>query len=276
MTLLGWRGRAWQLPRTEWEREEEYEERVATAYFAEQIQENLEWWDRMGGPTDVRGARALDLGCGHGALSVDLARRGAERVDGLDLDAPRITFARRNMAQLYPDLIGRVAFHAADVCAFGDEGDYDLIVSKDTVEHIDRPERVFRTFARLLRPGGRLMLGFSPLFHSPFGDHMRIGFPLPWLHAVVPEAWSVGWHNLIGNQPPARSISELGLNRLTPAGFRTLIDQPWWQVERIRVNAGRKPLLKLLDTLRHVPALEKYCTVGIYAMLRRTGVPVGE
>lgn len=274
MTLLGWRGRAWQLPRTAFEGEEDYEQRVATAYFAEQIRENLEWWDRMGGAIDVKGARVLDLGCGHGALSVDLARRGAARVDGIDLDVPRIHFARSNVSELYPDLAGTVGFHAVDVCTFGREGEYDIIVSKDSVEHFDRPDRIFKAFARLLRPGGRLLLGFSPLYHSPFCDHMRVGFPLPWVHAVVPESWSVAWQNTFSGDLPARSIADMGLNQITPAEFRDLITKPWWEVERMTINAGRKPLLKLFNVIRRVPVLEKYFTVGIYAVLKRTDTPV--
>ena len=58
----------------------------AAAYFDEQMAEsNPEFWSRCGGRPDLRGLRVLEVGCGHGALSVDMARGGAD-VLGVDLN----------------------------------------------------------------------------------------------------------------------------------------------------------------------------------------------
>jgi 2-polyprenyl-3-methyl-5-hydroxy-6-metoxy-1,4-benzoquinol methylase len=47
---------------------------------------------------DCAGKRVLDLRCGHGALSVDLAQAGGQ-VTGIDLDAERIAFATANVRE---------------------------------------------------------------------------------------------------------------------------------------------------------------------------------
>src|SRR5437762_1559752 len=43
---------------------------------------------------DVRGKSVLDIGCGSGVYSVELARRGASRVLGLDFSGPMLDIAR--------------------------------------------------------------------------------------------------------------------------------------------------------------------------------------
>jgi 2-polyprenyl-3-methyl-5-hydroxy-6-metoxy-1,4-benzoquinol methylase len=63
------------------------------AYFHAQLQSNIEFWRRFGRQPDFEGKAVLDLGCGHGALSIDAARNGAT-VLGIDLDADRIEFAK--------------------------------------------------------------------------------------------------------------------------------------------------------------------------------------
>jgi 2-polyprenyl-3-methyl-5-hydroxy-6-metoxy-1,4-benzoquinol methylase len=67
--------------------------------------------DGVGGllPTTLRGARVLDVACGHGRASRGLARRGAEVV-GVDLSAELIAKAR---ARDDSDLLG-IVYRAAD------------------------------------------------------------------------------------------------------------------------------------------------------------------
>jgi 2-polyprenyl-3-methyl-5-hydroxy-6-metoxy-1,4-benzoquinol methylase len=38
------------------------------------------------------------------------------------------------------------------------DGSFDAIVSTEVIEHLENPRAVFREFARLLRPGGELLL----------------------------------------------------------------------------------------------------------------------
>ena len=62
---------------------------------------------------------------------------------------------------------------------------FDVVVSRDTFEHIHDLPEVLRHLARLLRPEGRVYVGFGPLYRSPFGDHGLLGLRLPWLHLLV-------------------------------------------------------------------------------------------
>lgn len=63
---------------------------------------------------DVREIRptVLELGCGTGALTVELLNRGAARADGVDLSAESLATARRRAAEAGVD--DRVKFEAGD------------------------------------------------------------------------------------------------------------------------------------------------------------------
>lgn len=102
----------------------------------------------------ANGRRVLDAACGEGYGSALLARSGA-RVLGLDIDASSVAHARTRYG-IQPDL----EFAQADVTALDHLADasFDLIVSFETLEHVQAQERMLAGFRRLLKPDGMLLL----------------------------------------------------------------------------------------------------------------------
>jgi len=261
----------WEIPAEPGESPADLKERRRQAYFDDQRENNLEWFKRMNFQIDVRGMRVLDLGCGHGALSLGFAERGAAQVVGLDLDADRIDFATRNRNTAFPELTERVQFRCEDVMDMNDQ--FDLIVSKDAFEHIDDLSGVIRHLHSLLKPGGYLAPGFSPLYFSPFGDHARYEVKIPWAHAVTPEKLLVWWLNQRTDKGVSNSM-DLGLNRLTPKGFREIFaDTSAWESVNIQYNRGDNRLFSVFNALRQLPGIEKFFTTSIYAVARKVRAP---
>jgi 2-polyprenyl-3-methyl-5-hydroxy-6-metoxy-1,4-benzoquinol methylase len=252
----------WALPPLSGETPAQTQARRDDAYFAEQQEQNHEWRARMGRPLDVEGKRVLDLGCGHGALSLLMAQDGASEVLGIDLDDDRIDYANRNVAARYPQYAHNLRFEAIDIAKL--EGQYDVIISKDSFEHIDDLENVLGHIYRLLAPGGVLAAGFSPLYYSPFGDHGRYQLGgAPWLHAVIPEKILFPIASRRTGKV-IRSATDVGLNKLTrPQLEQFLGRQPWKNID-IGLNRGSKPMFKLFSYLRKIPFLEKYLTINVY------------
>ena len=123
----------------------------------------------------ARGRRVLDCACGEGYGSALLARAGAT-VLGLDLDGASIAHARRR----YGDVPG-LRFDIADATrldALPDAG-FDLVLSFETLEHVQEQERLLDGFARLLAPGGLLLLStpdrgnYNPPGSEPNPHHVR-------------------------------------------------------------------------------------------------------
>jgi ubiquinone/menaquinone biosynthesis C-methylase UbiE len=236
------------------------------AYFEGQLASNREFWRRFGRMPAVAGRRVFDFGCGHGALSVELARAGAD-VYGVDIDTERIVFARDNLRERYPDVADRVRFDAAPIAHVQPDQSFDLAVSKDTFEHVSEIGAVARDLYRLLKPGGELWAGFSPLYWSPTGDHRRTGLP-PILHAVLPRAVVLSAAGRCHGHP-VRSLDDIGLNGMTPSEFRAQMRAAGFRFVSVAYNQGDKRLLRLMDRLRRIPRLERFATVSVYAILAR-------
>ncbi len=103
----------------------------------------------------VRGTKVLDVGCGDAVLSVRLAAAGAE-VTGVDTD-PRMLAAARERADNSGEA---VAFVEGNILSlpFPDTS-FDTVVAVAVLCFVEDIERAVREMARVLRPGGRLVLG---------------------------------------------------------------------------------------------------------------------
>jgi 2-polyprenyl-6-hydroxyphenyl methylase/3-demethylubiquinone-9 3-methyltransferase len=112
--------------------------------------------------TNLKGARALDVGCGGGILSESLARAGAN-VIAIDLapavlDIARLHLHESGVAVDYRDT--SVETLAAEMPAA-----FDVIACMEMLEHVPDPGSVIRACATLLKPGGSLFV--STLNRTP-------------------------------------------------------------------------------------------------------------
>lgn len=100
----------------------------------------------------VGGLRVLDAACGEGYGSALLATK-AKSVTGVDLSETAIAHAR---ARYRPE---RLRFLVADCLDLPfEDGEFDCIVSFETLEHLDDHEGLIREFRRVLRPTGFLLI----------------------------------------------------------------------------------------------------------------------
>ena len=101
----------------------------------------------------VGGKNVLDVACGEGYGTALLARHAA-RVTGVDLAAGAIDHARREYAAL-----ANVEFVCADCTLLPlPDSSIDVAVSFETIEHITGQEAFLGELARVLKPGGVLLL----------------------------------------------------------------------------------------------------------------------
>ena len=114
------------------------------------------------------GERILDLGCGTGQLTAEIANKCA-RVVGVDNSANMIGQARQN----YPGL----TFVLGDAANFHFEEPFDAIFSNAVLHWVKNADAAADSIARALRPGGR--------FVAEFGGHRNTRSILDALRAVL-------------------------------------------------------------------------------------------
>ncbi len=119
----------------------------------------------------------VDLGTGTGRileLFADLYQRGV----GIDASAPMLSVARTNLARAG---LAHAQVRQGDIYALGmPSGAADVVVLHQVLHFLDDPGRAVAEAARLLSPGGRLMIvDFAPHdleFLRDAHQHRRLGF----------------------------------------------------------------------------------------------------
>ena len=127
--------------------------------------EHLREFVRSLGPVD----RALDLGCGDGRLTAEL---DAAHVTGADVSAVALDRARARLpessfVELEPDAPLPL-----------EDGDFDLVLLAETIEHVRDVQLLLSEARRVLRPGGTLAVttpATGPVMRppEPLSPHLR-------------------------------------------------------------------------------------------------------
>lgn len=123
----------------------------------------------------VERAEVADLGCGSGLILcdvLDLKRHWSGH--GLDISSAAVNYARR-LAK-HKKIDARAEFSVGDIASlpFADSS-LNLVIASEVIEHMPEPARVINEIARVLRPGGRLILTMPLESHTPAHIHALSG-----------------------------------------------------------------------------------------------------
>ncbi len=104
----------------------------------------------------LSGKRLIEIGCGRGGFSVWLARQGPAEVVAIDFSPGAV---EKGAAFGRQAGLTNLRFEVGDIQAIAHpEASFDVAVSCETVEHVPDPARAVRELARVLKPGGLLLL----------------------------------------------------------------------------------------------------------------------
>jgi ubiquinone/menaquinone biosynthesis C-methylase UbiE len=128
--------------------------------------ERLRLLSSVMGPTTERllnriglrpGLHGLDLGCGGGDVTRELARRvgPAGRVVGIDRDE---TILQLDREELQSDPLPNLSFRAGDAEDLQEQASYDLVYARFLLTHLPRRDRALQGMLRALRPGGVVVI----------------------------------------------------------------------------------------------------------------------
>ena len=112
----------------------------------------------------VSGKRVLDIACGEGYGSLLMKQWGAKQVTGVDIDFSAIESAKRNF------LIDGVSFICGDAETLTSNDKFDVIVSLETMEHVENEQVYLSKLKSLLAEDGVLIIS-CPNDHWYFSEN---------------------------------------------------------------------------------------------------------
>ena len=194
-------------------------------------------------PADAIRRRCLEVGSGTGRISRELKPLVAELV---------VSDVSAQLARTVGEKLG-VSWRQADACRLGfPDASFDLVVSSECIEHTPDPRLALREMARVLLPGGALVVT------SP----NKLWFPVLQLSLLLgirkfegPESWLFPWQ-------AAAALRVSGLRVLRVSGCHLFP----WQVP------GAKRVLPVLDRIgdRLYPLMINFAIAAVRAAVARS------
>ncbi len=120
-------------------------------------------------------AEVADLGCGSGVILSEILLMKQEWMGhGLDISPQSIAYARRLAAHKGVAMRARFQTGCVTELPYADES-LNLVVASEVVEHMPEPEVVVGEIARVLKPGGQLILTMPIESRTPAHVHTLSG-----------------------------------------------------------------------------------------------------
>lgn len=240
-------------------------------YFTKYLSEIDDFLNRYRNKLNFKEKTMIDIGFGLGAMCFYMGENGAKKVVGTEIDQEYINYARNKLWNEYKHLSNIVQFKSSNEV---ENERFDIVFSKDCFEHYANPEKFIHTMKKYMKKSGIMVIGFSPLWKSPYGGHLWSLTKLPWAHLIFSE--EIIGEELKRLRGPEVNVDNYGqgihgLNKMTYKRFKNIITNSGLKIKFLEINRFTKKYHRIigimLNFLRRIPFLEEYFTINVYCIL---------
>jgi SAM-dependent methyltransferase len=218
-----------------------------------------------------------EIGCGNGGNLQPFLNMGC-KATGIDISKYRIADAIKFYSS-HP-LQKNLTLISADFFSISPEqtGKFDLIIIRDTLEHIEYQELFLSHLKLFLKSEGRIFLGFPP-WCMPFGGHQqmctsKLLSKTPYFH-LLPKFLFSGILKLFGEKHyRIEELINLKNTRLSIRKFEKIAARNHFKIEKAdfflinptyKIKFNLKP--RKLPALLNIPILRDFFTTACYYIL---------
>jgi SAM-dependent methyltransferase len=242
------------------------------------------------GPDLYRGSDILDLGSGFGGRTVRFAELEARSVIGVEVRDEMVQLGARFAAER--DSTATFDIGSAERIPLPADC-VDLVLMNDVMEHVLDPAAALAETARVLRPGGSLIVVFPPYYDLTGGSHLH-GYAtrVPGLNLLFPTrvlrravradlaAKQIAFDTFFRDVPTDKLFNQ---NGITVRGFGRIVrssafevDRLWYIGHRDRRLSDRAPArwslrsaaYRCFELPAQVPFVQEVCCARVCAALR--------
>lgn len=225
----------------------------------------------------------LEIGCGEGGNLVPFLERGCKRIVGIDMAENKIENAKTYFASQKNH--ENITFISNDIYDINPEelGQFDIIITRDVLEHIHGQERFMQFVKKFLKPDGKFFLGFPP-WQNPFGGHQQMCKSkflsrLPYFH-VLPKFMYRGILKMFGEtEKKIDVLIEIKDTRITIERFQRILRKEKYKIDKrvfyfinpnYEVKFGMKPRVAW-SFISAIPFLRNFLITTNYYVISYPG-----
>ncbi len=207
------------------------------------------------------GTRILEIGCGEGGNLAPFLDLGCKIV-GVDMTPSKID----NAHKFYDDHLQKenIEFILADIYDVNGLGQFDLVYTRDVLEHIHDQERFMAYVMKFLKPDGKFFLGFPP-WQNPFGGHQQMCNSkflsrLPYFHLLPRPVYRFVLKAFRENPNEIKNLLEIKDTRINIERFERILRRNGYKTDRrnfyfinpnyeVKFNMKPRKLSKLISSV---------------------------
>ena len=204
------------------------------------------------------GERVLDVGCGRANDAMDLARRGGTCL-GLEPSETMICHAKREIAK---DGTGVALLRGIGEDMPLKSHSFDKVVCKGALDHFPTPERAVKEMARVVKPGGTVIITVANLdclgFRLGRTFFVRFRKLLRREESIYEKIWQTPFdHTFRFDYKTLNKMVRQHMKVDESIGISLFFASPWWGsiLSKLPRPVSRGMLRVLDGVARHIPSL---------------------